>query len=226
MDCRLLFTMIRAGTLLELSNLWEQIPPFWQRHLDKEEVDRVTQAIGEEYQPTLSNIFRALRKPPDQIKVLILGQDPYPNVDHATGLAFSVPKELKKLPASLTNIYHELFSDLNIKRTSGDLTDWADQGVMLLNRCLTIGVDGRESHRKKGWSAITERIIKCVADNGAIGILWGNDAQEARSFFKNDRLITSAHPSPLSAYRGFFGSKPFSKANQILIKQADQPINW
>ncbi len=226
MACRLLFTMIKAGTLLERSNLWSQVPTFWQRHLDKEEVDRVWQAIGQNYQPSLPKIFAALCKPPEQIKVIILGQDPYPNVDHATGLAFSVPKELKKLPASLKNIYQELFSDLNIKRRSGDLSDWANQGVMLINRSLSIGIDGKESHRKKGWSEITERIIKCVADNGAIGVLWGNDAQEVRSFFSDDKLITSAHPSPLSAYRGFFGSKPFSKVNQILIKQADQPINW
>jgi uracil-DNA glycosylase len=221
-----MFTMNRAGTLLERSNLWTQIPTFWQRHLDKGEIDLISQAIGPRYQPSLEKIFAALCKPPEEVKVLILGQDPYPNSDHATGLAFSVPNEVTKLPASLKNIYQELLSDLNIRRISGDLTDWANQGVMLLNRSLTIGVDGKESHRKRGWSEITERIIKCVADNGAIGVLWGNDAQEVNSFFEANKLITSAHPSPLSAYRGFFGSKPFSKVNQILMKQADQPINW
>ncbi|CAB4677217.1 unannotated protein [freshwater metagenome] len=174
----------------------------------------------------MEKVFAALCKPPEQVKVLILGQDPYPNSVHATGLAFSVPNEVTKLPASLKNIYQELLSDLNIRRISGDLTDWANQGVMLLNRSLTIGADGKESHRKRGWSEITERIIKCVADNGAIGVLWGNDAQEVNYFFEANKLITSAHPSPLSAYRGFFGSKPFSKVNQILMKQADQPINW
>ncbi len=218
--------MIKAGTLHERSNLWAQIPTFWQRHLDKEEVFRVSLAIGQEYQPSLEKIFAALCKPPEQVRVLILGQDPYPNSAHANGLAFSVPSKVSKLPASLKNIYHELFSDLNIRRTSGDLSDWADQGVMLLNRSLTIGADGIESHRKSGWSEITKRITKCVAASGAIGVLWGNDAQEMRSYFNDEKLIISAHPSPLSAYRGFFGSKPFSKVNQILIKQGNQPINW
>ncbi len=218
--------MTKVGTLLGRSNLWAQIPTFWQRHLDKDEVDQVSQAIGQRYQPPLPRIFAALCKPPEQVKVVILGQDPYPNSAYATGLAFSVPEAAEKLPASLKNIYQELLSDLNIRRTSGDLTDWADQGVMLLNRSLTIGVNGEESHRNKGWSEITERVIRCLAANGAIGVLWGNEAQEVRSFFNDDKLITSSHPSPLSAYRGFFGSKPFSRVNQILIKQADQPINW
>jgi uracil-DNA glycosylase len=215
-----------AGILHERSDLWSQIPSFWQQHLDKQEVDSVSQAIGDEYQPELKKIFRAIDKPANEIKVLILGQDPYPNSDYATGLAFSVPKNCRKLPASLKNIYQELHSDLNIKRDSGDLSDWADQGVMLLNRSLSIGRNGTESHRSKGWNEITQRIVKCVADSGAIGVLWGNDAQQMSSLFNLEKLITSPHPSPLSAYRGFFGSKPFSKVNQVLIDQADVPINW
>jgi uracil-DNA glycosylase len=215
-----------AGILHERSDLWSQIPSFWQQLLDKKEVDSVSQAIGDRYQPELKKIFRAVDKPANEIKVLILGQDPYPNSDYATGLAFSVPKNCRQLPASLKNIYQELQSDLNIKRDSGDLSDWADQGVMLLNRSLSIGSNGTESHRSKGWNEITQRIVKCVADSGAIGILWGNDAQQMSSLFNPAKLITSPHPSPLSAYRGFFGSKPFSKVNQILIDQADVPINW
>ena len=221
----MLITMM-VGILHERSDLWSQIPSFWQQLLVKQEVDSVSQAIGDRYQPELKKIFRAIEKPVNEIKVLILGQDPYPNSDYATGLAFSVPKNCQQLPASLKNIYQELESDLNIKRESGDLSDWADQGVMLLNRSLTIGSNGTESHRSKGWNEITQRIVKCVADSGAIGILWGNDAQQMSSLFNPAKLITSPHPSPLSAYRGFFGSKPFSKVNQILIDQADVPINW
>jgi uracil-DNA glycosylase len=215
-----------AGILHERSDLWSQIPSFWQQLFDKKEVDSVSQAIGDEYQPEIKKIFRAIDKPANEIKVLILGQDPYPNSDYATGLAFSVPKSCRQLPASLKNIYQELESDLNIKRSSGDLSDWADQGVMLLNRSLSIGRNGTESHRNKGWNEITQRIVKCVADSGAIGILWGNDAQQMSSLFNPEKLIISPHPSPLSAYRGFFGSKPFSKVNQVLIDQADVPINW
>jgi uracil-DNA glycosylase len=221
----MLITMM-AGILHERSDLWSQIPSFWQQLLVKQEVDSVSQAIGDRYQPELKKIFRAIEKPVNEIKVLILGQDPYPNSDYATGLAFSVPKNCPQLPASLKNIYQELQSDLNINRYSGDLSDWADQGVMLLNRSLSIGRNGTESHRSKGWNEITQRIVKCVADSGAIGVLWGNDAQQMSSLFNPAKLITSPHPSPLSAYRGFFGSKPFSKVNQILIDQADVPIKW
>ena len=217
---------MKAGILHEHSDLWSQIPSFWQQHLDKQKVDSLSQSIGDGFQPELERIFRAIDKPARQIKVLILGQDPYPNPDFATGLAFSVPKNSRQLPASLKNIYQELESDLKIKRDSGDLSDWADQGVMLLNRSLTIGSNGTESHRSKGWNEITERIVKCVANSGAIGVLWGNDAQQMSSLFNLAKLITSPHPSPLSAYRGFFGSKPFSKVNQILIDQGDQPIKW
>jgi uracil-DNA glycosylase len=217
---------MKAGTLHERSDLWSHIPSFWQQHLDKQAVDSISQAIGDRYQPELKKIFRAIEKPVNEIKVLILGQDPYPNSDYATGLAFSVPKNYPQLPASLKNIYQELESDLKIKRNSGDLSDWADQGVMLLNRSLSIGRNGTESHRSKGWNEITQRIVKCVADSGAIGVLWGNDAQQMSSLFNPEKLITSPHPSPLSAYRGFFGSKPFSKVNQVLIDQADVPINW
>lgn len=217
---------IKVGILLGQSDLWGRIPSFWQPYLDQQEVVLVTRAIGDNYHPSIDNIFRALETPPEQIKVVILGQDPYPQPSHATGLAFSVPKDLKVLPASLRNIYQELFDDLGVKRQSGDLSDWVDQGVMLLNRSLSIGKDGAESHRKKGWSEITLRVVKTVAQSGAVGVLWGRDAQEMSSYFHLKKILTSAHPSPLSAYRGFFGSKPFSKINQILLDQGDQPIIW
>jgi uracil-DNA glycosylase len=126
----------------------------------------------------------------------------------------------------LRNIFKELSDDLSIERTNGDLSDWASQGVMLLNRTLTIGKNGTNDHRGSSWRLVTERIVKVVADNGAIAVLWGNDAQELKGYFNSDHVISSAHPSPLSAYRGFFGSKPFSKVNQLLLAKGAQKINW
>jgi uracil-DNA glycosylase len=215
-----------ADTLLEQSSFWDQIPSSWKNLLDQGELDAVKRSIGTNYQPALNQIFRSLVVPPPKVKVLILGQDPYPRNDFAMGLAFSVPAETTTLPASLRNIFKELFDDLKIERANGDLSDWASQGVLLLNRTLTIGKDGISNHRSSGWNLITERIVKYVADNGAIAILWGNDAQEMQGFFKPDQVIKSAHPSPLSAYRGFFGSKPFSKVNDLLIAKGEQAIKW
>ena len=215
-----------ADILLEQSSFWDQIPSSWKNLLDQDELHAVERSIGTNYQPALNQIFRSLVVPPSNVKVLILGQDPYPRNDYAMGLAFSVPAESTTLPASLRNIFKELFDDLKIERANGDLSDWASQGVLLLNRTLTIGKDGICHHRSSGWHLITERIVKYVADNGAIAILWGNDAQELQGFFKPEQVIKSAHPSPLSAYRGFFGSKPFSKVNDLLIAKGEQAINW
>ena len=218
--------MMAADTLLEQFSLWDQLPSAWKKLLDQDEINKVEKAIGDDYQPDLDLIFRALEISPSDVKVLILGQDPYPRFDHAMGLAFSIPSKSAVLPASLKNIFKELSDDLNIERTNGDLSDWTSQGVMLLNRTLTIGKNGTNDHRRSGWRVVTERIVKVVADNGAIAVLWGNDAQELQSYFKSDHVISSPHPSPLSAYRGFFGSKPFSKVNQLLIAKGAQKINW
>jgi uracil-DNA glycosylase len=218
--------MMAADTLLEQFSLWDQLPSAWKKLLDQDEINKVEKAISDNYQPDLGLIFRALEISPSDVKVLILGQDPYPRFDHAMGLAFSIPSKSAVLPASLKNIFKELSDDLNIERTNGDLSDWASQGVMLLNRTLTIGKNGTNDHRSSGWRLVTERIVKVVADNGAIAVLWGNDAQEMESYFQSDHVISSAHPSPLSAYRGFFGSKPFSKINQLLIAKGAQKINW
>jgi uracil-DNA glycosylase len=218
--------MMAADTLLEQFSLWDHLPSAWKKLLDQDEINKVEKTIGDDYQPDLDLIFRALEISPSDVKVLILGQDPYPRFDHAMGLAFSIPSKSAVLPASLKNIFKELSDDLNIERTNGDLSDWASQGVMLLNRTLTIGKNGTNDHRSSGWRLVTERIVKVVADNGAIAVLWGNDAQEMESYFQSDHVISSAHPSPLSAYRGFFGSKPFSKINQLLIAKGAQKINW
>ena len=215
-----------ADTLLEQFSLWDQLPSVWKKLLDQDEINKVEKAIGDNYQPDLGLIFRALEISPSDVKVLILGQDPYPRFDHAMGLAFSIPSKSAVLPASLRNIFKELSDDLSIERTNGDLSDWASQGVMLLNRTLTIGKNGTNDHRGSSWRLVTERIVKVVADNGVIAVLWGNDAQELKGYFNSDHVISSAHPSPLSAYRGFFGSKPFSKVNQLLIAKGAQKINW
>jgi uracil-DNA glycosylase len=215
-----------ADTLLEQFSLWDQLPSVWKKLLDQDEINKVEKAIGDNYQPDLGLIFRALEISPSNVKVLILGQDPYPRFDHAMGLAFSIPSKSAVLPASLRNIFKELSDDLSIERTNGDLSDWASQGVMLLNRTLTIGKNGTNDHRGSSWRLVTERIVKVVANNGAIAVLWGNDAQELKGYFNSDHVISSAHPSPLSAYRGFFGSKPFSKVNQLLLAKGAQKINW
>ena len=171
--------------------------------------------------------MRALSYDFTKAKVLILGQDPYPNPDHANGLAFSVSPTISKLPASLRNIYKELESDLGVAAPlHGDLTSWAEQGVVLLNRTLTCRTGESNSHLRVGWEIFTEACVKALANAGAIAILWGAGAKEASRFFQPERLVMSAHPSPLSAYRGFFGSKPFSKANRALRDARREAIDW
>jgi uracil-DNA glycosylase len=142
------------------------------------------------------------------------------------GLAFSVPSTVSKLPPSLLNIFKELKSDLGVNRSNGDLSDWNDQGVMLLNRILTIGKAGERSHVGLGWEIFTGKVIKILAERGVKAILWGKQAQNFEEVFQEKNFISSAHPSPLSAYRGFFGSKPFSAINILLKEEGLNPINW
>ena len=163
---------------------------------------------------------------PELVKIIILGQDPYPNPAHATGLAFSVPETTNTLPASLKNIFLELKSDLGVDRKSGDLSDWAAQGVFLLNTCLTVIPSNPLAHTKIGWQQFTESIIAHLSKREVIGILWGNHAQRMNHYFAKEDLLTSVHPSPLSAYRGFFGSRPFSKSNKRLVEKGLTPIKW
>jgi uracil-DNA glycosylase len=208
------------------SKFWDEIPKDWQDLFDKKEIDQIELSVGTDFQPSLGNIFRAFLLPIKKIKVVIVGQDPYPNPAHAMGLAFSVPASEKILPPSLKNIFRELESDLGTTRMNGDLSDWSGQGVLLLNRTLTIGQNGSNSHRNLGWQSITEKVIKKLGAAGNIGVLWGEDAKKLELYFRKDRVLSSVHPSPLSAYRGFFGSKPFSKANAMLIEQGLPIINW
>ena len=215
-----------AGTLPVRSSFWELLSKDWQELLDKKVLDQIEERIGLDFQPSRENVFAAFTTPIKDIKVLIVGQDPYPNPEHAMGLAFSVPSSASKIPPSLINIFRELKSDLNIDRSNGDLTDWANQGVMLLNRSLTIGRDGYVSHVDLGWEVFTQQVIEVLAKRGVKGILWGKQAQSFESFFLPGNYISSAHPSPLSAYRGFFGSKPFSSINKMLERDNLIQIDW
>lgn len=186
---------------------------------------------GKTLYPNQKDIFNALNLTPlESIKVVILGQDPYHGIHQAHGLAFSVPEDVA-IPPSLKNIFTELQNDLGINSPkSGDLTSWAKQGVLLLNTVLTVEDKQPGSHRKKGWEILTDTIIKKVSDleNHIVFILWGSFAQAKASLIDPSKhlILQSVHPSPLSSYRGFFGSSPFSKANQFLIHHKIHPINW
>ena len=180
--------------------------------------------------PEYKNIFNALRYTDyDEVKVVILGQDPYHGEHEAHGLSFSVPVGVK-IPPSLNNIYKELYDDLGIKRTKTDLTDWAKQGVLLLNSIMTVVKDSPLSHKSKGWEIFTDRLIELLGkrDKPMVFILWGSYARSKKELIKNKKhlILESVHPSPLSASRGFFGSKPFSKTNNFLLKNNIKPIDW
>ena len=181
------------------------------------------------YLPAGKNVLRAFTTPMSQVKVLIVGQDPYPTPGHAVGLSFSVERDVRPLPRSLANIYKELESDLGIPpAATGDLTSWQNEGVMLLNRVLTVPPGSTGSHRGKGWEAITSHAISQLAGRGGplVAILWGKQAQELAPLLGDTPIIASPHPSPLSASRGFFGSKPFSRANELLESQGAAPVDW
>jgi len=208
----------------------EQLHPSWRKLLqaDLTLLDEIEEKIAlEKYLPRHSLVMRAFSYDFSAAKVLILGQDPYPSPIYPTGLAFSVPSDVVKIPSSLKNIFKELHSDLNISPSgSGDLSPWASQGVVLLNRTLTCRYGESNSHVELGWRVFTERCVALLANAGVIAILWGNSAQECSKYFAADRLITSPHPSPLSAHRGFFGSRPFSRTNAALIVEGKEAIDW
>ncbi len=184
---------------------------------------------GRGYLPPGPQVLRVFEQPLDDVRVLIVGQDPYPTSGHAVGLSFSVAPEVRPIPRSLGNIYTELVEDLNVPRpTNGDLTPWTQQGVMLLNRVLTVRAGAPASHRGKGWEKVTALAIDALAKRGGplVAILWGRDARSLAASLGDIPTVQSAHPSPLSARSGFFGSTPFSKANDLLRAQGGQPIDW
>lgn len=179
--------------------------------------------------PSRSDIFRAFRSPLDTVRVVIVGQDPYPTPGHAVGLAFSTNRDVRPLPRSLANIYAELRDDVGIPPAEhGDLSRWADQGVLLLNTSLTVREGEAGSHRSWPWKDVTGAALRALAERGGplVAVLWGRDAQWAAPLLNGVDLIESAHPSPLSARRGFFGSRPFSRINAALTAQGGGPIDW
>ena len=190
---------------------------------------RAELAAGRGYLPAGPNVLRAFARPMADVRVLIVGQDPYPTPGHPVGLSFSVAPDVRPIPRSLVNIFQELASDLGCPApTTGDLTPWADRGVLLLNRVLTVQPGRSASHRGKGWEPITEAAIRALVARGGplVAILWGRDAQNLAPWLGTVPRIESAHPSPMSADRGFFGSRPFSRANAALIAQGAYPIDW
>ncbi len=190
---------------------------------------RAELAAGRGYLPAGEHVLRAFAQPLDAVRVLIVGQDPYPTPGHPIGLCFAVAPQVNPIPRSLDNIFRELVDDLGVSRpSSGDLSGWSAQGVLLLNRVLTVRPGAAGSHRGKGWEAVTDRAIAALVERGGplVAILWGRDARSLAPALGAVPRIESAHPSPLSASSGFFGSRPFSRANELLAEQGSPPIDW
>jgi uracil-DNA glycosylase len=186
-------------------------------------------AAGRDYLPAWENLLRAFSYPFEDVRVLIVGQDPYPTPGHPIGLSFAVERGVRPLPRSLQNIYRELHDDLGIQPPAhGDLSAWSQRGVMLLNRVLSVENGRAGSHRRKGWEAVTECAIRALVARDAplVAILWGRDAGSLEPMLGSTPLVKSAHPSPLSAAGGFFGSRPFSRANELLGQLGAAPIDW
>jgi uracil-DNA glycosylase len=184
---------------------------------------------GRSYLPAGDKILRAFSRPLADVRVLLVGQDPYPTPGHPVGLSFSVAADVTPVPRSLANIFREMQSDLGCAPpTCGDLTPWADRGVLLLNRVLTVTPGSAGSHRGRGWEKVTERAITSLAERGGplAAILWGRDAQSLKPLLGRIPWVESPHPSPLSASRGFFGSRPFSRVNTLLEQQGGTPVDW
>jgi uracil-DNA glycosylase len=219
--------------------LSELVDDGWARALEPV-ADQVTQmgeflrselAAGRHYLPAGANVLRAFTFPLDRVRVLIVGQDPYPTPGHAVGLSFSVAPDVRPVPRSLDNIFKEYVTDLGYPTPgNGDLTPWAERGVMMLNRVLTVQAGTSASHRGKGWEAVTECAIRALVarTQPMVAVLWGRDAATLKPMLTGEHSATieSVHPSPLSASRGFFGSRPFSRTNELLANMGAEPIDW
>lgn len=219
------------------TTLWDAIPTAWQSCFStcRSEVDEISRllAIAEQsgilVVPAIENVFAALTIAPSDISVVILGQDPYPNPGHAIGLAFAVPEGTQPLPGSLRNIFKEVESDVGRSSVADcSLQTWVDQGVLLLNTSLTTESGVRAGHTTWPWEKIVQTILKHVVEVNpkVVAVLWGNHAKQFAQLFDVESIVASAHPSPLSASRGFLGSKPFSRVNEILAANQKQVINW
>ncbi|MGI6877724.1 uracil-DNA glycosylase [Microbacterium sp. gxy059] len=190
---------------------------------------RAEQAAGRRYLPAGDRVLRAFQRPFDGVRVLIVGQDPYPTPGHPIGLSFAVERDVRPLPRSLANIYQEMQADLGLAPAEhGDLSSWADQGIMLLNRVLTVAPGSPASHKGWGWESVTEHAIRALVARRRplVAILWGAQARGLAPLLGDVPRIESPHPSPLSASRGFFGSRPFSRANELLVQQGADPVDW
>ncbi len=206
--------------------LYEKLPSQWQEAIpdSKRLLSRID--LPKLRIPEDGLIFKAFEIPIESIKVVILGQDPYPTPEHAMGLAFSVPSDVKKFPPTLKNIFKELSEDVGVIPSTGNLYPLQDKGVFLLNRVLTTTPHLSQAHANMGWEIFTEAVVKFLSQRPVVFILWGKSAQELAPLIPAENLIIGVHPSPLSAYRGFFGSKPFSEANAKLIKLGVSAIDW
>lgn len=207
----------------------EALAPVTDRIAAMGEFLRAEVAAGRRYLPSGENVLRAFKQPFTGVKVLIVGQDPYPTPGHPVGLSFSVAPEVRRLPGSLVNIFAELRDDLGYPTpATGDLTPWTERGVLLLNRALTVEPHRPNSHQGKGWEEVTEQAIRALAARGGplVAILWGRNARNLRPLLGSVPCVESAHPSPMSAHNGFFGSRPFSRANALLEQQGAEPIDW
>jgi len=190
---------------------------------------REERAAGRGFLPAGSNVLRAFSRPLADVRVLIVGQDPYPTPGHPVGLSFSVAPDVRPLPKSLVNIFREYGDDLgHPPPATGDLSPWADAGVLLLNRVLSVAPGQPGSHRNRGWEQVTDQAIRALAarEEPLVAILWGRDARNLRPLLGATPCIESAHPSPLSASGGFFGSRPFSRANELLVARGAEPVDW
>lgn len=190
---------------------------------------RAETEAGRPYLPAGPAVLRAFEDPFDRVKVLVVGQDPYPTPGHPIGLSFAVDPHVRPVPRSLQNVYRELADDLGVTPPQhGDLRAWSAQGVLLLNRVLTVGVGEPASHRGKGWEGVTEQAVRALVarDRPLVAVLWGAQAASVRPLLVDTPVVASAHPSPLSASRGFFGSRPFSAVNELLVAQGADPVDW
>jgi len=217
--------------------LADLVDPGWAAALARVEDDvhrigawlRAETDAGRPYLPAGPAVLRAFEDPFDRVKVLVVGQDPYPTPGHPIGLSFAVDPHVRPVPRSLQNVYRELHDDLGVMPPPhGDLRAWSEQGVLLLNRVLTVGVGEPASHRGKGWEAVTERAVEALVarDRPLVAVLWGAQAASVRPLLGDTPVVASAHPSPLSASRGFFGSRPFSAVNDLLVAQGADPVDW
>ncbi|GAA1836109.1 uracil-DNA glycosylase [Microlunatus capsulatus] len=186
-------------------------------------------AAGRSFLPAPGHVLRAFSRPLADVRVLVVGQDPYPTAGHPVGLSFAVARDVRPLPRSLVNVYRELQDDLGLPPAAhGDLTPWFEQGVLLLNRVLTVEPGRSGAHRRQGWEQVTERAVDALVERGGplVALLWGRDAQALAPRLGAVPVVASAHPSPLSARNGFFGSRPFSRVNALLVEQGAAPVDW